>query len=88
MQCDLLTFALVKLLVFGPLFNVPKKHALNYFALEMAAFVVAKRRHHREQRARGRRKRIFSKIINLFGMPEEHIIQIRTYPYANLCCTW
>ncbi len=37
----LLTFAFVKLLAFGPLFNAPKKHVLNYFALEMAAIVVA-----------------------------------------------
>ncbi len=51
----------------------PKKRVLNYFALEMVAFVVARRRHRREQRARGRRERIFSTRINLFGMPEEHI---------------
>ncbi len=38
----------------------PKKRVLNYFALEMVAFVVARRRHRREQRARGRRERIFS----------------------------
>ncbi len=35
-------FALVKLLVFVPLFNVPpKKHVLNYFAPEIAAMIVA-----------------------------------------------
>ncbi len=34
-QLDLLMFALIKLLVFTPLFNA-KKHVLNYFALEMA----------------------------------------------------
>ncbi len=32
-QWDLLMFALVRLLVFAPLFNTPKKHVLNYFAL-------------------------------------------------------
>ncbi len=26
--------------------------------------------------------------IHLFGMPEEHNIQIRKYPYANLHCAW
>ncbi len=67
MQRVLLTFVLVKLLVFVPLFNVQKKHVLNYFALEMAAIIVAKRRHRREQRSRGRRERIFSTRINLFG---------------------
>ncbi len=30
----------------------------------------------------------FSTCINLFEMPEDHIIRIRTYPYANLRCTW
>ncbi len=68
-------FALVKLLVFAPLFNVPKKHVLNYFVLEMA-----RRRHRREQRARGRRERIFSTRINLFVMPEEHIIRTYSLP--------
>ncbi len=57
-------FALVKLLVFAPLFNAQKKHVLNYFALEMAAIIVA--RGTREQRAHGRRERIFSTCINLF----------------------
>ncbi len=75
-QRVLLTFALVKLLVFATLFNAPKKRILNYFVLEMAAIVVA-RRHHREQRVLGKRERIFSTRINLFGMSEEHII--RTY---------
>ncbi len=49
MQCDLLTFVLIKLLVFAPLFNASKKHVLHYFALEMAAFVVARRMNRREQ---------------------------------------
>ncbi len=40
----------------------------------MAAIIVARRRHRREQRARGRRERIFSTHIHLFGIPEEHII--------------
>ncbi len=31
MQHNLLTFALVKLLVFAALFKRPKKHILNYF---------------------------------------------------------
>ncbi len=35
-----------------------------------------------EQRARAR-ERMFSTIINLFGTPEEHIIRIQTYSYAN-----
>ncbi len=54
-----------------------KKHVLNYFALEMAAIVVARRRHRREQRARGRRERIFFfERINLFGKNtlSEHIV--------------
>ncbi len=36
----------------------------------MAEFFVARRRHRREHRMRGRRERIFSTRINLFGMPE------------------
>ncbi len=35
-------FVLVKLLVFAPLYNAQKKHVLNYFALEMAAIIVAR----------------------------------------------
>ncbi len=66
MQQDLLTFALVKLLIFAPFFNTQKSLS-NYFALEMAAVVVARRRHRREQRARGRRERISSTHIHLFG---------------------
>ncbi len=50
-------FALIKLLVFAPL-TPQKKHVLNCFVPEMAAIIVA-RRTHREQRARGRRERIF-----------------------------
>ncbi len=38
----------------------------------MAVFVVA------ENRACGRRKKIFSTRIHLFGMPEEHVIRIQT----------
>ncbi len=64
MQCDLLTVETTKLLVFALSFNAPKKHVLNYFVLEMAEIVIAKRRHRREHRARGRRERIF--FINLF----------------------
>ncbi len=52
------TFVLIKLLAFAPLFNAQKKHVLNYFELEMVA-IVARRRHRREQRARGG-ERIFS----------------------------
>ncbi len=75
-QQDLLMFALVKLLV--PLFNVQKKHVINYFALEMAAIVVDRRKHAPQRtEVHGRREMIFSTRINLFGMPEEHII--RTY---------
>ncbi len=36
-------FAIIKWLAFAPLFNAPKKHVLNYFALEKAAIVVARR---------------------------------------------
>ncbi len=43
-------FALVKLLEFAPLFNAPNKHVLNYIVLEMAVIIVARRRHHREQK--------------------------------------
>ncbi len=50
-KMNLLMFVLVKLLLFAPLFNAPKKHVLNYFALEMAATVVARRRHCREDEA-------------------------------------
>ncbi len=78
-QRILLTFALVKLLVFAPLFNAQIKHVLNYFALEMAA-IVARRRHCRVQRARGRRERIFSTCINLFRRQEEHIVQTYRLP--------
>ncbi len=55
MQCNLLTFAFVKLLVFAPLFNTPqKKHVLNYFAHEMAAIIVSWRSHSRECVVEGR----------------------------------
>ncbi len=74
-QRDLLTFAFVKLLVYAPLFNGPKKHVLNYFALVMAAFVVARRRYHRGQRVHGT-------SINLFGMPGEH------GPNPNISLEW
>ncbi len=54
MQCILLTFALVKLLSFAPLFNSPqKKHVLNYFALEMAEIIVAENREERVVEGRG-----------------------------------
>ncbi len=46
----------------------------NYFALEMAAIVVARMRHRREQRTLGRREMIFSTCINLFVMQEENVI--------------
>ncbi len=72
-QRVLLTFALVKLLAVAPLFNAPKKHVLNYFALEMAAIIVVGRSHHRKCVVEGRG--FFPHI--LFWMPEEHII--RTY---------
>ncbi len=45
---------LVKLLVFAPLFNAPKNHVLNYFTLEMAAIIVASRRHRRDCGVEGR----------------------------------
>ncbi len=54
----------------------PKKHVLNYFALEMAAHIFAIRRHHREQRSRG----FFTTHFNLFGMPEKHIIRTYSMP--------
>lgn len=68
-------FAHVLCMAFARLFNAEKKHVLNHFALEMAAIVVARRRHRRNQRLHGRRERIFSTRINLFGMPEQQIIQ-------------
>ncbi len=74
-QRDLLTLALVKLLVFAPLFN-GQKSRLNYFALQMAAIVVV-RRSLRTKRC-VRRDRIFSTSMNLFGMSVEHII-VYTY---------
>ncbi len=77
-KCFLLTFTLDKLLVFASLFNTQKKHVLNYFALEMATFVVARRRHRREQKECGWKEKILSTRIDLFGMPEEHIIWIPT----------
>ncbi len=58
----------------APLFNSLKKHVLKYFALEMPVFSVVRRRLRREHRACCWRERIFSIPINLFGMPEEHII--------------
>ncbi len=70
-QWDFLTYALVKLLVFAPLFNTAKKHVLNYFALC---------RHCREQRAHGKRDIIFFSHIHLFGMPVEHIIRKYSLP--------
>ncbi len=57
------------------------KQSLNYFVLEMAAIIVARRRHRRELRARGRRERIFSTRIHLFWMPEEHI----SFAYHIVC---
>ncbi len=78
-QWYLLTFALVQLLIFVPLFNAPKKHVKLFCARNGCNF-VARRRHRREQRARGRRERIFSTHFNLFGMPEEHIIRTYSMP--------
>ncbi len=77
-QRVLLSFVLVKLLVFAPLLNAPKKHVLNYFGLEIAA----RRRHRKEQRASGRRRRgrIFSTLNNLFWMPDKHIIRAYHLP--------
>ncbi len=46
----------------------------------MAEIIVARRWHRREQRVCGRRERNFSTRINLFGMPEEHIIQTYHLP--------
>ncbi len=43
MQRDLLSFVLIKLLVFAPFFNAPKMHVLHNFVLELAAFLVARR---------------------------------------------
>ncbi len=78
MQLDFLTFALVKLLVFEPLFNAQKKHVLNCFSLKWL-----------EQRVHGRRERIFSTCIHLFWMPEEHIIwkyRLPDHVIFNLLC--
>ncbi len=60
-----------------PLCNAPKKHVLHYFTLKMAAIMefATRRRHRRDERAHGRRERIFSTCINLFEKPEEHIIR-------------
>ncbi len=44
-----------------PLFNAQKKHDLNYFALEMAAVIVA-RGGTAENREKGRRERIFPHV--------------------------
>ncbi len=57
------------------IFNT-QKACLKLFCAEMAAIIVAKRRHSREQRSRGRRERIFSTHINLFGKNtlSEHIV--------------
>ncbi len=79
-QRVLLTFAHVKLLPFAPLFNAQIRHVLNYFALEMVAINVARRRHRREQRPRGRSERIFTTCIHLFRKQEEHIIQTYSLP--------
>ncbi len=74
--------ALFKLLAFAPLFNAQKKHFLNYFALKMDAFVVAKR-DTAENRERVVERRVFFPHIliyfewMLFWMSEEHIM--RTY---------
>ncbi len=73
-KCFLITFVLVKLLAFAPLFNAPKKHVLNYFALEMAAIVFA-RMHRRERVVEGRG---FPHILYYFECQKdtlsEHII--------------
>ncbi len=63
---------LVKLLALEPLFNAPKKHGLNFLRLKWMQFVA--RRHRREQRAHGRRERIFPHV---FIYLEKYII--RTY---------
>ncbi len=59
----------------------PKKHVLNYFALEMAAIIVARRRHRREQRVRGRRERISFFYVLIY-------LERTCYPnilFAKLC---
>ncbi len=71
MQNIWLMFALLKWLAFTPLFNAPKKHVLNNFTLEIATIIVVRRRHCREQRARGRRERICQKNTS------EHIPNIQ-----------
>ncbi len=83
-QRDLLTFVLIKLLVFTPLFNAQKTHVLNYFALEMAAIVVARRRHHREQRARGRREGIFSYIL-IYLECQKNTLSEHNFMFAKPC---
>ncbi len=55
--------------------NTPKKHVLNCFAAGMAAIIVARRRHASQGRG------FCSTHINLFGMPEEHMM--RTYRLAS-----
>ncbi len=70
----LLMFAIVKLLVFAPLLNTPKKHVLNNFALEMAAITVSRRRHCRELRACGRRERFFPHVLIYFECQKNTII--------------
>ncbi len=47
---------------FTLLFNAQKKHVLNYFALEMDALIVARRRHCRDQRARGTSESFFLNV--------------------------
>ncbi len=63
---------------FAPLFDAQKKHVLNYFALEMAAIIVARR----HQGAHGRKMRIFLMRIILNARRTHFIICIS---FATQC---
>ncbi len=54
-----------------PLFNAPKKHVLNYFALEMAAFFLLGGTAENRELVVELRDMTFC-TSNIFGMQEEH----------------
>ncbi len=59
------------------LFNAQIKHVLNYFALEITAVIVARRRHaeNRERVVEGR-----GFVPHIFRKQEEHIVQTYLFP--------
>ncbi len=75
-------FVLVKLLIYVSLINAKKSMSESILHLKWLQLLLlgGGTTENREHGIKGRR--CFP------GMPEEHILRICTYPYANLHCAW